>query len=186
VTDAVTAIERDHRELEALFDKVLGAGPADRDGLLDEVAARLAAHSRAEELEVYPYVGKPDTGERDAEVVHAEREHFEAEHLLRRARNLTASPHFAEAFTAFVAAVRQHVEEEERTVLPKLRRLVDADTLARLGAAFETERARFLGAPGQPTVITRDALYARAQAEDVPGRSRMTKQELADALGEPT
>ena len=184
--DAVTAIERDHRELEALFERVL-AGEGDRDALLAEIYLRLNAHSRAEELEVYPFVGKPEVGEREEEVVHAEKEHFEAEHLLRRARNLTASPHFEEAFRAFVAAVSHHVEEEESTVLPKLRELVDGATLERLGAAFEMERARLLELPEKPVAtLSRDELYDLAKEADVPGRSRMSKQELADAVGEPT
>ena len=45
-----------------------------------------------------------------AEITARLTEHHEAEHLLRKARNLTASPHFDEAFTAFVAAVENHVE----------------------------------------------------------------------------
>ncbi|GIJ45143.1 hypothetical protein Val02_20290 [Virgisporangium aliadipatigenens] len=174
MSDAVDAITRDHRALDALFERVL-ADEGDRDALLTEVADRLSAHSRAEELEVYPYL---------TDFEENEREHFQAEHLLRRARNLTASPHFAEAFRAFVAAVRHHVEEEESTVLPQLRELVDGGTLERLGAAFETERARLLDSPAEAR--TRDELYARARQVDLPGRSHMNKQELAEALGEPT
>jgi hemerythrin superfamily protein len=174
MSDAVTAIERDHRELDALLERVL-AGEGERDALLTEVAARLSAHSRAEELEVYPYLTDHEENER---------EHFQAEHLLRRARNLTASPHFEEAFGAFVAAVRRHVREEESTVLPRLVELVDAATLDRLGTAFEAERVRLLGPPVGGK--TRDELYQQARKADLPGRSHMNKEELAEALGEPT
>ena len=36
--------------------------------------------------------------------------------------------------------------------------------------------------PSELTDLSRDELYKRAQAEDVPGRSTMTKDELRDAL----
>lgn len=197
-TDAITLIEQDHRALEALFDQVT-AGEGDRVALVEEVAARLTAHARAEEAEVYPAIVRAEPGE-DEEVEHAEHEHHEAEHLLRKARNLTASPHFEEAFEAFVTAVRHHVEEEEQQVLPALRDAVDAATLDKLGAAFERARARLLGAEVDATAVqpaaagqdgredlaeaTKTELYELAKDAEIPGRSTMTKEELAEALRE--
>lgn len=72
-------------------------------------------------------------------------------HLLRKARNLTGSPHFDEAFADFTAAA----------------------------GAGEPATAAAAGA-------TRDELYELAKQADIPGRSTMTKQELADALEENT
>ncbi|GLI01830.1 Rho termination factor N-terminal domain-containing protein [Phytohabitans aurantiacus] len=65
--------------LDALFERV-SAGDGDRVALLEQINHRLTARAHAQE----------------------------ASHLLRKARNLTVSPHFDEAFEAFVAAVRQH------------------------------------------------------------------------------
>jgi hemerythrin superfamily protein len=196
--DVVSLIKKDHRELEELFAKVT-AGDGDRQRLLDEITVRLEAHSRAEELEVYPVLSLADPGEED-EVEHAHHEHHEAEHRLRMARNLVVSPHFGAAFTAFVKAVKHHVEEEENEMLPALQKAVDAGRLAELGAAFEEVRGELLASPaafpdavtatvpatatGDPADATRDELYERAKEADIPGRSAMTKQELADALRE--
>lgn len=202
MTDVVALIKKDHRELEELFAKVT-AGDGDRQRTLDEITARLEAHSRAEELEVYPVLSLADPGEEE-EVEHAHHEHHEAEHRLRMARNLVVSPHFGEAFTAFVKAVKNHVEEEENEVLPALQKAVDADRLVELGAAFEKVRGELLAQPastinleaeaatgtapaaatGDPADATRNELYERAKEADIPGRSAMTKQELADALRE--
>jgi hemerythrin superfamily protein len=194
MTDVVELIERDHRELEGLFDRVL-AGDGDRQRLLDEITSRLEAHARAEELEVYPVLTRADPGEKE-EVEHANDEHHEAEHLLRMARALVVSPHFDEAFTAFVAAVKHHVEEEESEVLPALRDAVDAGRLAEMGIAFEKVRGELVAQPSavtdlmaaaetpEPADATRDELYEQARAVGIPGRSGMTKQELADALRE--
>src|ERR1041385_6051361 len=52
-TDAITLIKNDHRLMEKMFDQ-LRSGKGDRRALLVEVAARLAAHSHAEEMKVYP------------------------------------------------------------------------------------------------------------------------------------
>jgi hypothetical protein len=197
-TDVVSLIKKDHRELEELFASLV-AGDGDRQRMLDEITARLEAHSRAEELEVYPVLALADPGE-EGEVEHAHHEHHEAEHRLRMARNLVVSPHFGEAFTAFVAAVKHHVEEEENEVLPALQKAVDAGRLVELGAAFEKVRGELLAQPasainlevaagaraaiGDLADATREELYERAKEADIPGRSAMTKRELADALRE--
>jgi hemerythrin superfamily protein len=188
--DAITLIEQDHRALEALFDQVT-AGEGDRVALIQQITDRLTAHARAEETEVYPAIVQARPGE-DEEVEHAEHEHYEAETLLRKARNLTASPHFDEAFEAFVAAVGHHVEEEEQQILPALRDAVDTERLKQLGAAFEQARARLLGADadaaagsgsdGDLEQATKTELYEMAKDAEIPGRSTMTKDELAEAL----
>jgi hemerythrin superfamily protein len=50
-------IKNDHRVLEQLFAQ-LKSGEGDRRALLDEVEARLTAHARAEEGEVYPVIAQ--------------------------------------------------------------------------------------------------------------------------------
>jgi hypothetical protein len=156
---------------------------------------------------VYPAIRQADPGE-EPEVAHAYDEHHEAEHLLRSARNLVASPHFEQAFTAFVAAVDHHVKEEEQEILPALRDAVDQGTLRKLGEAFQRERDTILAeltsaavrkppvrkpvtrsGGGKPTKrsqppadATRDELYDLAKKADIRGRSTMNKRELSEAL----
>jgi hemerythrin superfamily protein len=200
--DAVTLITNDHRLLEGLFAQ-LAADQGDRHALVEEITARLSAHARAEEQQVYPAISQaaPDD---DQKVDHAYHEHREAEHELTKVRNLIASPHFGDAVAAFIAAVKHHVEEEETEVLPRLRQIVDADELQRLGAAFAQARARELAKAGlaapndgdgdaetdapvddDPAHVdnaTRDELYEMAKKADIAGRSSMNKEELAEAL----
>jgi hypothetical protein len=186
-SDAITLIKDDHRLLERLFEQLQAAG-ADRRTLVDEVAARLTAHARAEEREVYPAIKEADPAEGE-EVDHAYHEHWEAEHLLGKVRNLVGSPHFDEALTQLVAAVKHHVEEEESEVLPALEKAVDRETLVRLGEAFDTARQHELAQAGlaSPDALgdaTRDELYEMARAADIHGRSSMTKDQLSQALRE--
>jgi len=192
-SDAVTLITNDHRALEALF-RQLQTGKGDRRALVDEVAARLTAHSRAEEQHVYP--AARDAGPVDESTVdHAYHEHAEADHLLNKVRNLIHSPHFDQALDEFVAAVKHHVEEEESEVLPALRKAVDKATLQRLGDAFDNARLELvrragLDTPhtarsdGDLTDATRDELYELAKQADIAGRSTMNKNQLARALRE--
>ena len=204
--DAVTLIQHDHRQLEGLFAR-LQTGDGDRRQLVAEVAARLTAHARAEEAEVYPVLaGKAD--EQD-EVQHGTHEHHEAEHKLRKVVNLVDSPHFEQALEEFIAAVEHHVEEEESELLPALKKVVDQQGLDRLGAAFERARREQLSTTGYETgyeddrrstapagqrdsepaddqlaAATRDELYEKAKKADIPGRSQMKKDELIEALRE--
>jgi hemerythrin superfamily protein len=193
-TDAVSLIKDDHRLMEELFAR-LKAGDGGRRALVEEIQARLTAHSRAEETEVYPVLAKTAGEEHEAE--HGTHEHRDAEHKLRKARNLIGSPHFGQALDEFIDAVAHHVQEEESELLPALEKAVGKKDLERLGAAFELIRLDELNASGYDQEAgslppgtgdladaTRDELYRKAQEADIAGRSHMNKDELIEALRE--
>jgi hemerythrin superfamily protein len=78
--DVVHLITRDHRALEALFEQ-LRSDKGSREEVLEQVAAMLVAHSRAEEEEVYPSLARAEPG-MEREVHHGKEEHEQAERLL--------------------------------------------------------------------------------------------------------
>lgn len=140
-TDAVTLIMNDHRVMEQLFDR-LRAGSGDRQQLLDEIAARLTAHSHAEELQVYPSL-PTDMAHHGAD------EHHEAERMLHDLQRMGPDDEgFADRLGEFIATVGHHVEEEETTILPALRDAVDASRLVAIGTAFEQVRLEELAVAG--------------------------------------
>ena len=140
-SDAVTLIMNDHRVMEQLFDR-LRAGSGDRQLLLDEIAARLTAHSHAEELQVYPAL-PTDMAHHGAD------EHHEAERMLHDLQRMGPDDEsFSDRLDEFIATVGHHVEEEETTVLPALQDAVDAARLNELGAAFERIRLEELAVAG--------------------------------------
>jgi hemerythrin superfamily protein len=140
-SDAVTLIMNDHRVMEQLFDR-LRTGAGDRQLLLDEIAARLTAHSHAEELQVYPSLPTD-------EAHHGADEHHEAERMLHDLQRMGPDDEaFAERLDDFIAAVGHHVEEEETTVLPTLRDAVGDAKLIEIGAAFERVRLEELAVAG--------------------------------------
>ncbi len=148
-TDAVTLIKDDHRLLERLFAR-LRSGKGDRQALLVEVAARLAAHSHAEEMKVYPALEQAAPGEHQ-EVEHGSQEHHEAEQMLHLVMALDPDDEtFDRALGQFIDAVTHHVREEETELLPALQEKVDAATLKELGRAFAEVRAKELEIAGVP------------------------------------
>jgi hemerythrin superfamily protein len=194
-SDAVSLIKNDHRVLEGLFEQIK-SGTGDRRALVEEIAARLTAHSRAEEQKVYPAIKKTAPDEKD-EVDHAYHEHEEAEELLENSLQKIDSPDFEQVFTEFVEAVKHHVEEEETEILPALQKAADKQTLEQLGQAFEQTRVEELRKAGVDesaaayakgrddlNEATRDELYEKAKDADISGRSTMNKDELAQALRE--
>ncbi|MED7922678.1 hemerythrin domain-containing protein [Nonomuraea sp. LP-02] len=175
-TDVITLITKDHRTVESLFDR-LKKGEGDTKATVAELHALLVAHARAEEDRVYPGL--------DAH--HGVEEHKEAEVLLDAlVRATPGTPEFRTTLEKLVESVQHHVEEEETDLLPQLRRSADDKRLQELGRAFEERRNAELKALGATAPTTGDTtkaeLYEQAQRADIPGRSGMDKEELAEAL----
>ena len=204
-TDAVTLIMNDHRVMEQLFE-MLKDPRSDRPALVAEVVARLSAHSWAEEEKVYPALLKADPAE-EGQVYHGVEEHHEATELLHKLQATDpTSAQFDSVLEQFVEAVTHHVEEEESEILPELSESIDEAKLVELGRAFEERRLEVLAAHGitdqavgaggaaaqlsrgeragrgDVSALTREELYEKAKEADIPGRSQMSKDELAKAV----
>ncbi|GIJ47538.1 hypothetical protein Val02_44240 [Virgisporangium aliadipatigenens] len=189
-SDAVSAIMQDHRRMERLFERCK-TEKSNRTELVAEIKARLKAHSVAEEDRVYPALAKANPTEKE-DVHHGVEEHREAEDLLETLEGTDpSSKEFDKALKEFVDAVKHHVEEEESDILPNLEDAVDPEKLEQLGAEFERRRIEVLdelgvqdsGTPDDLSSMTRAELYEEAKKADIPGRSQMNKDELAEALG---
>ena len=137
--DVVDLIVSDHRAIAELLEQVK-AEPERRPQLLASLASMLAAHSRAEEDEVYP-VAREGAGDSDHQVQHSYEEHEQVELLLEDAGALEPdSTHFEAKFAELEQALRHHVDEEESAILPRLRERLDSVTLEELGEAFSRRR----------------------------------------------
>ncbi|MBE1585991.1 hemerythrin domain-containing protein [Nonomuraea angiospora] len=180
-TDVITLITKDHRTVESLFER-LKAGQGDQKTLVTELHALLIAHARAEEDRVYPGI--------DAH--HGLEEHKETEVLLDAlVRAEPGTPEFRTTLDKLVESVNHHVEEEESKILPALAKSVGDKGLQELGKAFQERRAEELKALGVPKQAapagsgegaSKSELYEQAKKADIPGRSQMDKEELAQAL----
>jgi hemerythrin superfamily protein len=146
--DAIRLIQKDHREVEELFQRFERAErDEDREAqgaIARELVRALSVHAALEEQFVYPVIRRSE----DAGILDALEEHHAAKVLLRELDALgPASERFASKVHVLAANVRQHVEEEERELLPILERTLDADRLRALGDRLDRARA---SAPTRP------------------------------------
>lgn len=177
MADVVDLIMQDHREVERLFAE-LESNPQARPTVVPVLTTLLAAHSRAEESEVYPAAA--DAGGAD-DVEHSQQEHIEADELLERLAD--ADPEgaeFEEILAKAVESVSHHIEEEEETVLLHMRERMDVSRREELGDAFLKAREEHLGQ--QPADITRDELRRQADNAGITGVSGLDKASLQEEL----
>ena len=185
--DVITMIKTDHREVERMF-SLMRQDDSSHPLVLPLAVAVVTAHSRAEEDHVYPVVAR-EAGERD-QARHSTEEHQQAEQLGQQLLSMDPQGEgFGARLETFMRAVLHHAQEEESEILPALASAVGQDRLRELGQAFAARRAQELtgqgfgagggtGASGK----TREELYDEARMLDVPGRSSMSKDELARGI----
>ena len=188
--DAIALIKADHKTVEALFkqfEQVKEAGDdARKKSVVDEISRELEAHADIEEEIFYPSV-KAKAEEEGQELVD---EAVEEHHLVKVTLGELASlPPSDEAFdakvTVLIENVRHHVEEEEEEMLPQAEELLGADRLAELGQRMAERKQELLGQAGSSSggEQTKEELYEQAKVQDIPGRSKMSKEELAREVG---
>jgi hemerythrin-like domain-containing protein len=188
--DAIALIKADHKTVEALFkqfEQVKEAGDdARKKSVVDEISRELEAHADIEEEIFYPSV-KAKAEEEGQELVD---EAVEEHHLVKVTLGELASlPPSDEAFdakvTVLIENVRHHVEEEEEEMLPQAEELLGVDRLAELGQRMAERKQELLGQAGSSSggEQTKEELYEQAKEQDIPGRSKMSKEELAREVG---
>jgi hemerythrin superfamily protein len=181
--DLVELLITDHREVEDMFGRLeaLAGGTSDQaKTLAEQVVIELVRHSVAEEEYLYPTTRKhvPDGG---ALADHELAEHAEAEKTMKELEKLEpGDAEFWPTLHRLMADIRQHVQEEEGELFPRLRASVPEGRLAELGdkarmakktaptrphpAAPDTPPLNKLLAPGAGLVDRlRDALTGRGK-----------------------
>jgi hemerythrin superfamily protein len=136
--DVIELIEREHRQVEALFQNFRETG---NSALVSNICDELDAHAAAEEEAFYPVVrdevpsGKKLAGE-------AEDEHGEARQLIGRIRRTSDPDHVVELVNELEQLVQHHVEEEEQEMLPRARSALGEGRLIAIGSAYESAKSR--------------------------------------------
>jgi hemerythrin superfamily protein len=193
VPDVVPLIKSQHRELEELLEK---AQQEDTDtlALLRQVAGLLGPHSAAEESYVYPRIAELRPDEAD-EVHDGTAEHHHAEAMLAELlAGRPGEPGYDGKLAALVGELKHHVEEEESELLPVLSDRASEQERELLGERFAAQTGHAEVRPDQAghadvrpdKTVSADAskaeLYEQAKRADIPGRSSMTKEQLAEAI----
>lgn len=133
--DATQALKRDHRTIEALFKKFEQSGRSAKrrkKKLVEQIVEELSRHADIEEQVFYPAV-RQATGDHEL-VFEALEEHDLVKPLLEGLQKMEPDEERFEAKVAvLMEAVRHHVKEEEREMLPAIRRALTKDQLEELG-----------------------------------------------------
>lgn len=196
-TDAINLVTKDHREAEQLF-TALKEGRGDRAQLLETLRVELLAHAKTEEAVLYPFLRQalPDL---DDQVDEGTDDHHQVEDLLQQLASLAPDDDEVGPLVERIeAAMLEHVDEEENEVLPSLEEAVSEDELTELGESFSQKKTELLAqlrgssggarekggaaSGGDLADASKAELQAKAREADVEGRSKMSKEELAQAL----
>lgn len=172
--DLLDQLMNEHREAEDLLSRLKDTDVGtERDDLVQQLTTALRTHMDVEERFVYPIVTETLGQEPEEE---AEIEHQLARKGLDKLGQLRTQPGFGAAVDMVEAGIAHHVHEEEHEIFPELRREARPQI-----AALDLDECR-TAVEHDIIDLTKDELYRRAQEADIPGRSSMNKEELAEAL----
>lgn len=133
--DVVEELKTDHREVEELFGRIeqLPSGNPQRKEYADLVTIELVRHSVAEEAYLYPAV-REHVPDGDALADRELEDHAAAERTMKELERCEAdNPEFDRLMTQLMTEIRQHVQDEESNLFPRLTQSCPADKLSELG-----------------------------------------------------
>jgi hypothetical protein len=129
--DAIDVLERQHRDVELLFEQLRDSSDnRERKQLFADLADSLAAHGKIEELLFYPAVCTDQTADQLHEAVD---EHLDVKRLLAELMEMEVEDElFATKLDELEQMVERHVEDEESKLFVQVREeeLVDLAELA--------------------------------------------------------
>jgi len=125
---AIDMLESQHREVDELFEELESAETADEKRQIFEMLADdLAVHAAIEERHFYPAVKAQRT---EDILLESLEEHLTIKRTIADLLKLDADDETFDAkVTVLKELVEHHVEEEEKDLFPKVRKLLDAETL---------------------------------------------------------
>jgi hemerythrin superfamily protein len=181
--NATQLLKNDHDEVRGLFEEFRTAQEADDTQRMTEVAGtvfeELEVHTTIEEEIFYPAIR--DADEELGELVNESvQEHHVVDVLMNEMRDLPdGSDDWVAKMTVLIENVEHHAEEEEQEMFPTVEDALGPEQLQELGGQLEQRKAT-----AKADLATKEELYEKAQELDIPGRSEMTKDELAKAVAE--
>jgi hemerythrin-like domain-containing protein len=153
--DAITLLKQDHKTVEKLFKQFEKAEdkPQEARTLADQMIEELSVHAAIEEQIFYPAIRKemPDA---EDDVLEAFEEHHVVKWLLSEIDGMPAThERFRPKVMVLIESVRHHVEEEEQTLFPEVRKVLKRKRLTELGDEMEAAKK---SAPRKPNPTAGD------------------------------
>ncbi len=136
-TDAIAVLKKDHADVERMFvrfEKV--RNDAERRRLAERIVRELSIHAAIEEQLVYPRLRGRLDGSEGSVLLALEEHHFAKVALAEIDALPEESDRLEPKMRVLADNVRRHVQEEERELLPALKRLLSHSDLVELGDAL--------------------------------------------------
>jgi hypothetical protein len=150
--ELVDLLEADHRLFEDLVDRIGETGDraiATRRKLFTQLRERLVAHEHMEETQLYPALSRfPEA----AEIVReGYQEHHVADLMLAELGRMDiASDTWRTKVHVLGESLLHHIQEEERDMVPKARKLLSGPQLDRLAERMGRDRQRMMARGSRP------------------------------------
>jgi hemerythrin-like domain-containing protein len=143
--DVLTFLKDEHDEAKAIFKKLEDAEGASASRLWEQLRNMLQLHEEMEETLLYPQLKKEEAA-KDL-ILESYQEHHVMDVLQDEISQLKPS---AEAWQPKIKVLQEntehHIEEEEKELFPKVRKIWDADRRATVGGQMQDMKAKRGGA----------------------------------------
>jgi hypothetical protein len=137
--DALELLKQDHKNVKDLFEQAEEAEGDELEKICERIKNELEMHAHIEETIFYPAMEKHD--ELKDMVQEAREEHQEIKSLLEEMSS--DQDEIESKLEELMETVEHHAEdEEEGEMFPKIRELVDAQELQRLGEQLQTAKGQ--------------------------------------------
>lgn len=182
--DALELLTADHNRVRGLFKRFKDAQEADDTSTMQDLAAKiveeLTIHTTIEEEIFYPAV--KDASEEIKDIVEEGwQEHLVAKRIIGELDACeTGSDPWIAKVKVLIESVEHHADEEEKEMFAPVRSRTTSETREQLGEKLASRKVE-LGAPPVEVALdlTKAELDELARNQEIPGRSKMKKQELA-------
>jgi len=182
--DALELLTADHNRVRGLFKRFKAAEERDDSTAMQEMAAKiveeLTIHTTIEEEIFYPAI--KDASEEIKDVVEEGwQEHLVAKRLIEDLGTCeTGSDSWVAKVKVLIESVEHHADEEEKEMFPPVRSRTEPETREALGETMAARKVE-MGAPPMEMALdlTKAELEELAKKQEIPGRSKMDKKELA-------
>jgi hemerythrin superfamily protein len=134
--DALELLKQDHARVKKLFDKTETADEREQRRIFTRIKTELEIHAEIEEDIFYPAMQRYD--ELKEMVTESLKEHNDLKTLLQDMATLSDREDFEDKLEELIDNVEHHAEdEEEGKMFPKVRELVSANELKKLGVQLQ-------------------------------------------------
>jgi hemerythrin superfamily protein len=139
--DALELLKQDHAKVKKLFEQAESADDREQKTIFAQIKTELEIHTQIEESVFYPAMQRYD--ELKEMVVESLEEHNNVKTLLQEMATLSDSEDFQDKLEELIDNVEHHAEdEEEGKMCPKVRELVSANELQKLGAQLQAAKGQ--------------------------------------------